>query len=465
MNSMDKLVSRILGRSEQMIARVINWVKSLFISRASYNLQEVFGCLEQPPQNCPTFLERKVHREFLNALSSYNIIVVYGESRQGKTWTIERYCSNQVRIGCTASMDIVQIKMDMLQAVNMEVCEVEHSITEEYSSGTNVYTNIGNQMLSQAGGGTSTAIAHKETITTKYPTVDIGNSEEFLKNLSKKSQGKYFVFDNFHYLSPQVQQQFCSLLKEFNYRGIKIIIVGVWKESSKITALAPDLVNRCAHIDIGSWTDDELQKVANLGLSALNITSDNECIGLFKRCCASNIGIFKDFLQKYCQDNDIYTTQAKPMHLNDYQTALNAAELVIREAYSPLHDRIKNLATPQRVRRESKNVRQKIIVAILSLIIKEDTSYTQSGLKAETIQAEIDNICRERGEALIQSSNVTQELGNLHLREENRQTNQNFIPLFYFDKRNRKILVIEPTIYVIKEYKPILLQNILNEIS
>ena len=108
-----------------MITKIINWVKDLFISRTSYNLQAVFGCLEQPPQGCPTFLERKVHREFINALSSYNIIVVYGESRQGKTWTIERYCSSQIRIGCNAAMDIAQIKIDMLKAVNMEVCEIE----------------------------------------------------------------------------------------------------------------------------------------------------------------------------------------------------------------------------------------------------------------------------------------------------------------------------------------------------
>lgn len=451
-------------RDAKMVIKVIDWLKNLFVSRTSYDLQAVFGCLEQPPQDCPTFLERKVHKEFKNALTSYNIIVVYGESRQGKTWTIERYCSNQIRIGCTASMDIAQIKKDMLHAVDMEVCEIEHSIEEEYSTGANLNTSVGNQLIAQAGGGASTAVALKETIKTRYSTVNIDNSEDFLKKIAENSQGKYFVFDNFHYLSPRVQQVFCSLLKEFNYRNVKIIIVGVWKESSKITALAPDLVNRCAHIDIGSWTDDELQKVADLGLSALNIAVDDECIGLFKRCCASNIGIFKDFLQKYCLSNDIYKTQERVRSLNDFQIAVNAAELVVREAYSPLHDRIKNLATPQRVRKESKNVRQKIIAAILKLIIKEDTSHTQSGLKAEVIQKEIDDICRARGETLIQSSNVTQELGNLHLREENRETNQNFIPLFYFDKPNRKILVIEPTIYVIKEYKPIFLENILNEI-
>ena len=445
------------------IREMIQHIKDFF-SKQEYSLRDVFGCTEQPPQNCPTFLERRIHRQFSNAIESCNIIVVYGESRQGKTWTIERYCPNQMRIGCTASMDIKQIKLDMLRAVNMEVREVEHSITEEYSSGNNIYTNVGTDLMVQAGGGITTAIAHSETLKTTYKTVDVDNSEEFFQTLSNRCDGRFFVFDNFHYLAPQIQQQFCSLLKEFNYRNIKVIIVGVWKESSKITALAPDLVNRCVHIDIGTWSEEELQRVTNLGTRALNITISPDITALFKRCCANNIGIYKDFLQKFCQNCEIFETRKHLVQLNDYQIATETANIVIRDAYNPLHDRIKNLTTPQKIKKGSKNVRQKIVAAILTIIIRENTLFTQSGLDLDKIQKEVENICNIQGNPTIQSSNITQELGNLHLREENRQTGQNYIPLFYFDKANRKLLVIEPTIYMIKEYDCSLLQTILNEI-
>lgn len=448
-----------------MLKKLIVWVKKLLgISRPYYSLGEVFGCPEQPPQNCPTFLIRQVHQEFQNVLSTYNIIVVYGESRQGKTWTIEKYCLAQIRIGCNASMDIKQIKIDMLHAVNVEICEIEHSITEEYSSGSNMYTEVGASLISKAGGNSTTATAHSETIKTKYSTVNIDSTEEFLSAIEQGSNGKFFVFDNFHYLSPKVQQEFCSLLKEFNYRGIHVVIVGVWKESSRITALAPDLVNRCAHIDIGSWSNDELQQVVTLGAEALNIKISENITSLFKRCCANNIGIFKDFLQKFCQNSGVLETQENCKILDNMKFATNAAEIVVREAYSPLHDRLKNLAPPQRVRKDSKQVRQKIVAAILQLIIQKDIHSTQGGLWANDIQSRINEICTAQQEDLIQPSNIIQELGNLHLREENRQTVQNFIPLFYYDKTNRKVLVIEPTIYMIKEYNCNLLQDILDEI-
>lgn len=448
-----------------MLRKLIVWIKKLFQkNRPYYLLGDVFGCPEQPPQNCPTFLTRQVHQEFQNALFTYNIIVVFGESRQGKTWTIEKYCLDQMRIGCNASMDIKQIKTDMLHAVNVEICEIEHSITEEYSSGSNVYSDVGNTLISKAGGGVTTAAAHSETIKTRYSTVDIDSTEEFLSAIERGSKGKVFVFDNFHYLSPKVQQEFCSLLKEFNYRGIHVVIVGVWKESSRITALAPDLVNRCAHIDIGAWDYDELQQVVALGEEALNVKISEDIASLFIRCCANNIGIFKDFLQKFCQNSGVLETQKAHRILDDMGIATNAAEIVVKEAYSPLHDRLKNLATPQRVRKDSKQVRQKIVAAILQLIIQKDIHSTQSGLWANDIQKQINKICIAQHEDLVQSSNIIQELGYLHIREENRQTAQNFIPLFYYDKTNRKVLVIEPTIYVIKEYNCSLLQDILDEI-
>ena len=40
----------------------------------------------------------------------------------------------------------------------------------------------------------------------------------------------------------------------------------------------------------------------------------------------------------------------------------------------------------------------------------------------------------------------------------------NYIPLFYYDKANKKLLVIEPTVYVLKAYDKGLLEKILAEL-
>ena len=428
-----------------------------------YTLLDTFGCPECPPQDCHTFLERSVHKKFQNALMSYKIIVVYGESRQGKTWTIERYCPSQLRIGCDASMTLEQIKKEMLHVIGLDIHTVEHSVTEVYSEGCAVSSGVGAEMLMSAGMDVSLSATHSETLKTTYNTVDLTKNVSFLEALRKNSDGRYFVFDNFHYLSPTVQQQFCSLLKEFNYQGIKVIIVGVWKDASRITALAPDLLNRCAHIDIGTWDEKELETVAEKGARALNIEIDPDAKSLFIRCAAHNIGIFKDFVQKYCQEFGIIRTQKIKRPLIGRGSTTKVAEEVISEAYTPLHDRIINLAMPQRERKDSKRMRLKIIIAVLQLIVEDDVAKTQGGIHLTTIKEKLDTLCAYWKEDQIGISNLTQELGLLHLREENRQTGTNFIPLFYFDKANKKMLVLEPTVYVIKEYNESLLNEIADE--
>ncbi|WP_294854233.1 hypothetical protein [uncultured Oscillibacter sp.] len=433
--------------------------------RKKYSLMDTFGCPECPPTNCPTFLKRKIHEQFQNAIKSYNIIVVYGESRQGKTWTIERYCPLQLRIGCDANMTVEQIKIEMLHAVGVGIHKIEHSITDEYAEGNTVSCGVGKEMIVSSGMSMNNSAAHTETLTTSYLTVDLSKNAEFLDAIKTGSSGKYFVLDNFHYLPPAIQQQFCTLLKEFNYQGIKVIIVGVWKESSRITALAPDLVNRCAHIDIGSWSEDEFDTVVLRGSHALNIEIDPEAKELFERCSANNIGIFKDFLQKYCQRFNVLNTQNSKKILADNMSTQESASEIVAEVLPPLRDRIINLAMPQRSRRESKHMRLKIVMTILTLIIENDSKYSQSGIALTDMKKRLDFLCEKLAEEKIEISNLTQELGLIHEREENRQTGINFIPLFYFDKTNKKLLILEPTVYVIREYNSDLLRNIIEELE
>lgn len=77
----------------------------------------------------------------------------------------------------------------------------------------------------------------------------------------------------------------------------------------------------------------------------------------------------------------------------------------------------------------------------------------------------MDSLCSDWGEDPIGISNLTQELGLLYARKENKQTGTNFIPLFYFDKVNKKLLTLEPTVYVIKEYNKNLLKDIIDELE
>lgn len=444
---------------------MFKWLVKIFqrAPQTVYELNDTFGCTEQVPKECPTFIEREAHRLFSNNIRSYNINVVYGESRQGKTWMVDRYCKNQIRVGCQANMTCRNIKEQMLNAAGISIRKIEHSLTEDITNEIETMSKVGTEVAMSAGVSGKASNGRSETIRTSYVNVDIDNQTDFLEALKTAANDKFFVFDNFHYLSPKTQQEFCSLLKEFNYQGIRIIIIGVWKDASRITALAPDLVNRCGHVDMGSWSESELKKVIKLGNQALNITIGDDAENLFIQCCAQNIGIFKDMIQKFCQKNEVYETCDEHRFLDDEDKLQKSMSEIIEEAKVPIHDRIINLAKPQRERKESKHVRLKIVIAIMR-IIAEDSANASTGISINQIQKEITNLCQEIGIESVDISNLTQELGMLHVREENKNTNNNFIPLFFYDKVNKRLLVLEPTIYLIKNYSVALIQEIIEEL-
>lgn len=429
-----------------------------------YALNDVYGCSERVPAECPTFIEREVHRAFRNNIKSYNINVVYGESRQGKTWMVDRYCSNQLRVGCQANMTLNELKTQMLNVAGIQIRKINHSITEDTSVEIESFSKVGMELAMSAGISGKESCGHSETIATAYNTVDIENQASFLEAIKDAAADSFFVFDNFHYLDPKTQQAFCALLKEFNYQGIRIVIIGVWKDASRITALAPDLVNRCGHVDVGSWTEAELREVLKKGDEALNISIGESCANIVLNCCAENIGIFKDMLQKFCQCNNVFETLPQRREL-DSDTLLNQAmNQVVQEAYVPLHDRIVNLAKPQRERKDSKHIRMKIIISLLE-IISRDKAKASAGISLDVISDELNNLCTNLGQPIVDISNLTQELGMLHLREENRQTGNNFISLFFYDKANKKILVLDPTIYVVKNYAVNMIESIIEELK
>ncbi len=441
------------------------WIRTLFWKRPEkiYDLNDVFGCSERIPAECPTFIERNVHRLFSNNIKSYNINVVYGESRQGKTWMVDRYCKNQLRVGCQANMTLTDIKIQMLNVAGVHIRKIEHSITDDSIKETSAFSNVGRDVAVYAGLSNKKTCGHSETISTSYNTVEIDNQSSFLNALKVASADRFYIFDNFHYLDLETQRDFCSLLKEFNYQGIRIIIIGVWKDASRITALAPDLVNRCGHVDMGSWKGFELDSVIERGEKALNVTIGADTKELFKKCCAQNIGIFKDMLQKYCQKCNIFQTSDNRVMLNNQEKTRETLEEIVKEAQIPLHDRLINLAKPQRERRESKHIRLKIIIAILR-IISRDCESVSTGIGISDIQKEVNTLCKKINEDKVDISNLAQELGMLHLREENKTAAGNYISLFFYDKANKKLLVLEPTIYLIKNYSVMEINSITDEL-
>lgn len=420
-----------------------------FTKKNNYSLEEVYGIVEIPPEDCPTYIERKAHRDFNYAvIHEKQHIVVYGASRQGKTWLVEKYCPNFVRVGCDAKFTREELFKAILHELDVKVGNIQVGSKlglsgEGRLEGKASVSAVIVKKDITAGAKLSLTDEDSEHIT--YANITLTNQTEVISAIKDKIEDSFIVIENFHYLDPAVQKLFAISLREFLYAGIRVIVVGVWKDTTKLVSLASDLTNRVEPIDIGDWKVDELKEIVAEGDKALNTEIDKTIIDKFIFNSGRNVGIFKSLLKNFCKVNGIYETLKKKVVLNDMALADEAIEKSYQEVIVPTLERIHKLATSKKGGK--KGLRYYIVRAILDYMGKLDVETLIKGIHLNDIVAKISNY----GEEVFQDSNIKQELLVLHLRDETISlegqvegtTHANFIPLFYFDQGKDRVFVVE----------------------
>lgn len=418
-----------------------------------YSLKEVFGVVEKPEVDCPTYIDRYAHQKFKSLIyGESGHIVVYGASRQGKSWLVERYCPSFVRVGCDAKFTRERLFKAILHSLGIEVGSIEsgNSVEKGAKIGAKAIFGLQFPWFSKAETDIHSEVNSKQSDNKKisYVNIDLENQTEVISAINKVIGEKFILLENFHYMEAEVQKAFASSLREFLYHGIRVIIVGVWKEHTKINSFVPDLSDRIGYIDIGDWSVEELEKVVSEGERALRIKIDNEIIQRFIKASGRNVGIFKSLLKNFCFLNDVLETQGSIIFLDRQDLAEAAIEQSFVEVIYPSIDRIHNLATSKKSGK--KGLRYYILRAILTLMAERNVDELVNGIALDDIVNKIISF----NEETFQTSNIQQELGMLHLREETvyseGNSNPNFIPLFYYDSAAKKVLIVESALLASK---------------
>jgi hypothetical protein len=435
-----------------------------------YTLQQVYGIEETPLKDCPTYVERDVHKEFKYLVENESQhIIVYGASRQGKSWMVERYCTSFIRVGCDAKYDRSMLFKAILDELKVIVGETKTS--NEYKCGNKIKAsgegNIEIPFVAKAKAAGTGEISDEGSKSKEvtYLNVDLNNQSEVIKAIKKVLGNRFIVIENFHYLNIETQKAFAGSLREFLYHKIRVIIVGVWKETTKLSSYASDLTNRCEYIDIGNWNSNELKEIVKKGDKALKIHTDEKVVDLFINNSGYNVGIFKSLLKNFYKECKIFETQSQQRNLSDIGKANRAIDKCYDEVISPVLERIDNLATSKKP--GAKGMRYYIVEAILNLISKKDVEEILNGIDYQDILDEIHELKAPH----FDSSNIKQELISLHLREETgksgKGTNKNIIPLFYFDraKSNGKLFIVESALICFKQSGKLKLHSYLGPID
>lgn len=123
-------------------------------------------------------------------------------------------------------------------------------------------------------------------ITTERSATEGNNKESDSKSekyvLSKDKVIQYYienekvlVIDDFHYASPEMQMKMAQQLKDAIRRELKVVVVSLPHRADDAIRQNADLSGRLSLINIETWKEEDLKKIALKGFDKLNIKIEN----------------------------------------------------------------------------------------------------------------------------------------------------------------------------------------------
>lgn len=258
-------------------------------------LDEVFGVSSKPVRS---YVERSdVDDKFIEALQSDKQIVVYGSSKQGKTALVSKYIpyQNNILVSLSPRTNLLDIYLSVLRqaGIRIETGQTE-TIGREAQLGIGAKFKALIPVFCSAETSINTELTSSLDKDREYEEIPFNFSlpQDISEILKKTRMNKFIIFENFHYLNDELQQQFAYDLRTFQELGIRFIILGVWREKNKMAQFNGDLLDRITEVPVEPWHKDDFIKVAKKGASELSISFYADF--LEKACSASfkSIGVF-----------------------------------------------------------------------------------------------------------------------------------------------------------------------------
>lgn len=412
-------------------------------------LEQVFGVSKDL---VASYTDRTaVDEAMANALRQTRQIIVYGSSKQGKTAVVQRHVTEESRVTvhCSPQTKTEDMYRSLLRQMGVEIT------TEKTNDvGREMGTTLGAKftaMLPFFGSGEA------ETSATLNATKNDGSRREMIvfklslsqdvgELLCKVNAGnKFFVVENFHYLTPDVQSAFAFDLRTFEEMGLRFIILGVWREANRLIQYNGDLQDRIAEIPVEPWQTADFANVVEKGEKALNVKfSDDVRNKIFSQAHGS-IAVVQEILKKLCEKSSILETHTgSTPFLVDNVALVDVAVAEKVQEYSSRHVRsLESIAAVSRVRRTNEDTASLFLpYYTVKVLVNRTYAELREGIERNMLRdlIKVDHPTPDN----IRTSDLTQML----LRLSQIQATANIVPpLFDYDRGTHRVKIVDSTLY------------------
>jgi hypothetical protein len=250
-------------------------------------VSEVFGTSRDLPGS---YVERPKHESRIDAaLSGDHHLAIWGEPRQGKSALIrhrlrpDTYRSIQCGYG--------QRRYDIYRMILREAgASVAVERKRRRSRG------IGAKVSLFSGDFKSEAETTERTF-----DIDISNANDVLRVIADSGFDKTIVLEDFHYLGRKAQRDILQDLKVFYEKAaLRIVLVGVWAERSRLRGLPADLAGWMDMVYVPRWSDRDLLAVLRRGGEVLGLEIAADVERRLVEHAEQSVGLLQDLAYALC---------------------------------------------------------------------------------------------------------------------------------------------------------------------
>jgi hypothetical protein len=322
-------------------------------------LEQVFGVSKDL---VASYTDRQaVDEAMANALRQTRQIIVYGSSKQGKTAVVQRHVpeKDRVTVHCSPQTTTEDLYRSLLRQMGVEIA-VEKTVENSRELGTTIaakFTAIlpffGSVETNAEG---SVKAENTQGVTKEMIEFKLALSQDVGELLTKvSSKNKFFVVENFHYLTPEVQSNFAFDLRTFEEMGLRFIILGVWREANRLIQYNGDLQDRIAEIPVEPWRTEDFAQVVDKGEPAMNVVFSARVRERIFSQAHGSIAVVQEILKKLCEKSHLLETYPGdvPLEMDDVGLVDEAVKEKVGE-YASRHVRsLESIAAVSRTRRNA----------------------------------------------------------------------------------------------------------------
>ena len=410
-------------------------------------LEQVFGVSREPVES---YIEREAVDAALSAaLSETRQIIIYGSSKQGKTSLLQRHVpeNKRVTVHCGPTTTAEDIYRSFLRQRDVEII-TEKSSGNNREFGTSISAKF-TAMIPLFGKGESEAKGEVKAGASQNETrqtieFNLANAQD-VGELLFKVDGKevFYVLENFHYLSDDVQRQLAFDLRTFEEMGLRFVILGVWRERNRLVQYNGDLQDRVAEIPVEPWEVSDFRKIVDKGAPLLRINFSNAVTTRIFEEAHGSVAVVQELLKKVCEKCGVLQTLNEQIEINDLDMVRQAIEDKVAE-YAARHIRsLESIAAGSRARRATEDTAALFLpYHLVRVMVHRSYQELKDGIERKTLQTLIQQ--EHKTPDNVRTSDVTGMLSRLAALQAAAKI---VPPLFDFDPGTRRVKVVDSTLY------------------